>query len=75
MTFHGATSPRSSLVVSSGNSLKYHKDINNVGTNHSIALGKFSGGKFGLRLKTAESEGCIRERLWPASFTPNTRRW
>ena len=44
MAHHGALSPRSSLVVSNGNKLKYHKDVNNVGINHSIALGKFSGG-------------------------------
>ncbi|CAE7837485.1 unnamed protein product, partial [Symbiodinium necroappetens] len=44
MTFHGASGPRSSLVVSSGSRIKYHKDINNVGTNYSIALGKFTGG-------------------------------
>ena len=44
MTYHGASDPRSSLVVSSGSRIKYHKDINNVGMNHSIALGKFTGG-------------------------------
>ncbi|CAE7368225.1 RE1 [Symbiodinium sp. CCMP2456] len=45
LTRHGALGTRSSIVVSRNAQVEPHRDMNNIGQNHSIALGQFKGGE------------------------------
>ena len=45
LDYHGAKGARSSITISKNSRPDLHRDVNNVGCNCSMALGKFSGGQ------------------------------
>ena len=69
MTFHGASGPRSSLAISRNARGRIHRDVNNIGLNYGIALGKFKGGDLwteddkGEVVRKAPTGEPIRDRL------------
>ena len=59
MDAHGAAGPRSSLSIGHNVHCGNHRDLNNLGRNYSVALGKFSGGK----LWTEDEHGNVSRKV------------
>ncbi|CAE7227097.1 GIP, partial [Symbiodinium sp. CCMP2456] len=45
LDFHGSSEPRTSITISKNARPGMHRDVNNLGRNSTMALGKFSGGQ------------------------------